>query len=187
MNEGLKSVVATALISGFTFAGGITSAHAKDLQIALDGFDDNGASGTVRVAANSSGPDGFALKVQGLEAGETYTVFLAHQNKIGALPVHFVGQFDTDDSGRGNFSAETEVLNAFAIHNDGREDAAGEFAGAIGEGATTVALNHVRIYDGEDVHERVCNWRIAGVGYRERVAIAIRARVRSPSARSSTH
>lgn len=146
---GLISVT-VALCSASIF--GVTSAHAEDLRVQLEGFENN-ASGVASIDSNGSGPDGLSVKVEGLDAGERYTVFMAHDRIIGALPVQFLGEFKTQEDGSGEFTALTEVVNAFAIVNQGMEDeqgVAGEFAGAIGNGATTLALNHIRIYDGDD-------------------------------------
>lgn len=109
------------------------------------------AIGEVRVVEEKDGPDSFQLTVKQLKALTRYTVFLTHSRKEGALPAHYLAEFRTDRLGRGQLKLITEIVNVFASANQGAENRIGIAdsmgAGAVFNGATTVPLNIIRVYE----------------------------------------
>lgn len=109
------------------------------------------ARGRVIVINDPTGPDELVVKTRRQKKLTRYTVFLTHSPEIGKLPAQFIGEYETDKYGRGLFKASTEVVNAFASANQSLADESGVAdviaAGALGLGANTIPLNHIRIYE----------------------------------------
>ena len=101
---------------------------------------------------NKRGPDLFLLKVARLEPHTRYTVFLTEDQAPGLLPAQFIGEFKTNQYGYGRLYLNAEIVNAFASANQSLEDddgianVPGSGAGAIANGANTIALNWIRVY-----------------------------------------
>jgi len=109
------------------------------------------AAGIVAIKSDPVSTDDLRLMVSGLMPNTTHTVYLAASRDTGALPVQFVGEFTTNASGQGFFSAVTEVIEAYAPANPGATLADGtapRLAGALARGGFNVALDFVRVYQG---------------------------------------
>ncbi len=147
-------------ILAFTFSVGSTVSYASDdeyddedeeIIITLSG--NNGASGKVTIEVEEYGVDSFKLKANDLDPNTRYSVFLTESPVPGALPAQFLGEFKSNSKGRGKFKAKTEIVNAFASANQSVEDDLGIAnipppppAGALGNGANTIALDWIRVY-----------------------------------------
>jgi hypothetical protein len=149
------------LMLAFTFSVGSTVSYASDdeyddeddeeIIITLSG--NNGASGKVTIEVEEYGVDSFKLKAKDLAPNTRYSVFLTESPVPGALPAQFLGEFTSNSKGKGKFKAKTEIVNAFASANQSVEDDLGIAnmlppppAGAIGNGANTIALDWIRVY-----------------------------------------
>ena len=133
-------------ISIFSFT--LNTAHANGIRlIRLSG--DNGASGTA-IVVNKKGPDDFLLVTYRLKAHTRYTVFLTENPKPGLLPAQFIGEFKTNRKGFGTLTLNAEIVQAFASANQSLADDKGVAdvpgAGALANGANTIALNWIRVY-----------------------------------------
>lgn len=110
---------------------------------------ENGASGTA-VIVDKKGPDDFLLVANSLLPNTYYTVFLTENPTPGFLPAQFIGEFKTNGKGFGTLSLNAEIVQAFASANQSLADdqgvAAVQGAGAIANGANTIALNWIRVY-----------------------------------------
>ena len=99
--------------------------------------------------------------MEGLPANTLITVFLTEAREPGGLPAQFLGEFWTDDDGKGELEVKTEIVNAFASSNPiadtdddgvvtGRDDdgnRVGHLPGTAAPGtAITHALNWFRGY-----------------------------------------
>ena len=114
----------------------------------------NGGTDTIATARIIDNPDGDdALFIDAtLQPGTRYTVFLGQSPTLGALPVHLVGEFQTDSTGRGFLAATLEVMDAFdsanpSIEVGGVADQRG--AGALANGAVQIPMDFIRIYAGD--------------------------------------
>lgn len=147
-----KSVIKSAATLALGLYSALSFADFDDRLVKRGLLDRQGnPTGEVLIIDNPNAPDNFHLSVRNLKPNFRYTVFLGQSQTLGALPVEFVGEFSTDTDGRGTFHAVTEVINAFASANQVLEDANGVAdvlaAGALANGANTIPLNWVRIYE----------------------------------------
>lgn len=151
------------LLMAFTLSVGTTLTYASDDDFE-DEYDDediviitlsanNGASGKVIIENELYGVDSFKLKAYGLNPNTRYSVFLTESPVPGALPAQFLGEFTSNKKGKGKFKAKTEIINAFASANQSEADDSGIAntpppppAGAIANGANTIALDWIRVY-----------------------------------------
>ena len=127
----------------------LNSAKASGIiKVSLSG--EGRAHGQAVVVNNNRGPDIFILRVSGLQPHTRHTVFLTENQTPGFLPAQFIGEFKTNRNGYGQLYLNTEIVNAFASANQsladdqGIADVAG--AGALANGANTIALNWIRVY-----------------------------------------
>ena len=110
--------------------------------------------GRVIILDNPTGPDSLALRINNLPPNERISVFLTRHQAPGRLPAQFIGEFTTDDFGKGKLRLRAEIVDAFASANQTLEDNNGEadVAGAgdlplpFGGTANTISLNWFRGY-----------------------------------------
>ncbi len=148
------------VILGFTLSLLTTLTYASDddekedveiIKISLSG--NNGVSGMVIIEDRPYRVDSLKLRANGLNPRTRYSVFLTESPVPGALPAQFLGEFTANKKGKGKFKVRTEIINAFASANQSVADNFGIAdilppppAGAIANGANTIALDWIRIY-----------------------------------------
>jgi hypothetical protein len=101
------------------------------------------------LTVNRNGNDDLSLALRKLEPNRKYTVFLAASQVAGALPAVLLGQFTSDASGNGTFTARTEINDVFVPLNPMLTDDGGIAPPGSGEpdaGAFAKPLNWLRIY-----------------------------------------
>ena len=123
------------------------------MDVLLNMTDVNGtfpnARGLVAIKSDAIAADELRIMVTGLQANTTHVVMLAAARETGALPVQFAGEFTTDATGSGFFSALLEVVNAYSPANPGMTAANGRaprLAGVLANGGFNVPLDFIRIY-----------------------------------------
>lgn len=128
-----------------------TSLFEQTLRIRLTNQSNRQIRAGVQVINRRQGPDSFRLLARGLKPRTRYTVFLTQSSTLGALPAQFIGEFRSNRFGNGELTLVTEIVNAFASSNQSLEDANGvadQFAaGALANGANTIPLNFIRVYE----------------------------------------
>jgi len=103
------------------------------------GGSDPGASGRAAVVVNPKGPDTMVAFFRDLAPRTCFVTFLSHPTGEAAAPGSLLGQFCTDERGRGRIAVVTELVNGFMIVH-GREGASTEAA------ERTIETSVIRVY-----------------------------------------
>jgi len=115
MRVGYRHFQAWALV--LAVLGAPTLAEAASdliLKLAPPAGSEPGAGGTATVKSHPRSADDLKIVVVGLEPNMTHSVLLAPGPETGSAPVRLAGEFTTDSLGQAFFSANIEVVDAYA-------------------------------------------------------------------------
>lgn len=112
--------------------------------------------GIVTIKDNPKGPDQMLLRTQGMTPNQRVVVLLTQNQKPGGLPAQMLGEFTTDNAGKGILIIRSEIINAFASANRAQENSQGIASSgqtppagllpSLGGTANTIPLNFFRGY-----------------------------------------
>ncbi|MCB1874340.1 MAG: hypothetical protein KDH88_00020 [Chromatiales bacterium] len=145
-------------ISALVCAATATSAVARDPDVITRKFLDPSGKrvGTLWIMNIADGPDIANMKFERLPPNKVLTVHLAESAQMGSVPTVYVGHFQTDENGDGQFDLQMELYNTYITANQGLENDSGigrteEIGippGDTANGGKAVPLIHFRIYSG---------------------------------------
>lgn len=130
----------------------------KVIKLTLSAVGSGNNVGMVTVINDDFGPDVFTLTVRNMPENTRIAVLLTESQTFSLLPVQLLGEFTTNDRGRGTLTVITEVVGAFDSANQTLEDEfgvaltfgagvlTGSVLGNIQGSANTTPLDWVRAY-----------------------------------------
>jgi len=128
-----------------------TASAGNRIKLTVTGSGDcDGGTGTVMIFKNDRGPDNMVVRLKDFPAGRQVALMMAQSPTLGAIPTHNLGLININKKGKGRVFLRTEIVDAFISVNQGLENKLGVAdilaAGAVSQGANTIALDFIRGY-----------------------------------------